>query len=310
MLPYSIAITIDDNYLQHACVMLKSLEANTQVPLTVYCIFDNLNLKNQALLSGVFANNKVAVIFIEFDNRVLPQLPIKKDDHISSAAFFRIWLPEILKDVKQVVFLDTDIVITEDIGHLLTLPLDNYPIAAVEDLGMGAEKKNALGMKTDAAYFNSGVMVMNLDYFRKHQLTKKVADFISTFPQLCEFWDQDAFNAVVSGEFLHLPLKYNVQSGFYDLTGNAEVQEALNNPHVVHYTGGGNCKPWFYHNNHPRGNLYYQYLKQTPFKYFYPPDLPRSWFIFRKLKFMFLNSLVLCGFAPLYETFFTFAQTY
>jgi len=255
MPPNSIAITIDDNYLQHACVMLRSLEANTPVKVTIYCIFNKLSVKSRSLLSGIFTGSKIEIVFIEFDNQVLPQLPIKQNDHVSSAAFFRIWLPEILKDIKQVLFLDTDIVITGDISNLFNLPLNNYAIAAIEDLGMGPEKKTALGIKSDASYFNSGVMVMNLEHFRNHQLTKKVAEFISEYPQLCEFCDQDAFNAVINGEFYHLPLKYNVQTCFYSLTGNPDVTEALNHPLIVHYTGGGNCKPWYYHNTHPHKNF-------------------------------------------------------
>ena len=290
MLPGNhIAITIDDKYLQHACVMLKSLQANAPAAVTVYCIFDQLSLKSRELLSSLFTNSSITIQLIEFYNRVLPQLPIKQNDHVSSAAFFRIWLPQILPGLKQVLFLDTDMIINGDISYLFKVQLDAHAVAAVEDLAMPAEKKTALSMKSSAAYFNSGVMVMNLEYFRNHQLTEKVAGFISEFPQLCEFWDQDAFNAVINGDFYKLPLKYNVQTGFYSLTNNPLVEEALNHPVIIHYTGGGNCKPWYYQNQHPYKNLYYKFLKQTPFRFYYPPDLPRSWFIFRKLKFMLFN---------------------
>jgi len=288
-MPYHIAITIDDNYLQHACVMLKSLQINNPLPITVYCIFDNLNKKSQSVILKMFVNSNINIVLINFDNSVLPQLPIKHNDHVSSAAFFRIWLPLILKDIKQVVFLDTDMVINGDISGLFQLTINNYPIAAIEDLGMTNAKKISLGMSPGKKYFNSGVMVMNLEYFRQHSLTEKLSGFISTHPNLCEFWDQDAFNAVIDGNFYALPLEYNIQSGFYTFQGHPQLAEALKSPLIVHYTGGGNCKPWYYHNNHPLKRLYYIYLKKTPFRFYYPPDLPRSWFFFRKLQFMFFK---------------------
>jgi len=289
MLTYNIAITIDDNYLQHACVMLKSLAANTPLKITVYCIFDNLSNKNHSVLSKAFAGSTINIVLIKFDDSVLPQLPIKPNDHVSAAAFFRIWLPQILSHIKQVVFLDTDMVINGDISGLFNLNITDYPLAAVEDLGMNDSKKATLGMSAGKKYFNSGVMVMNLEYFRQHKLTDKLAHFISSSSHLCEFWDQDAFNAIVNGYFYSLPFQYNVQSVFYSLQSDTRLTDAIHSPLIVHYTGGGNYKPWYYHNRHPLKMLYYKYLKQTQFWLYYPPDLPRSWFIFRKLKFMFFK---------------------
>jgi lipopolysaccharide biosynthesis glycosyltransferase len=282
----AIAITIDDNYLQHACVMLASLNANIKGGAHLYCIYSDLSKDSRKRIANELKNTRLLINFVEFNTTVLPHLPIKPDDHVSQSAFLRIWLPDLFKDLDQILFLDTDIVINGDITELLNQDVSGYPLAAVPDTGMSAQKKAGLGLSPDTLYFNSGVMVVNLAYFRQHHLTAEISRFITEHPDLCEFWDQDAFNAVIRGNFHVLDYRYNVQSGFYENHKNEPlVLKALEDPLIVHYTGGGYCKPWFYNNKHPLKQLYYKYLKLTSFKRFYPPDLPRSWRIFRKLRF-------------------------
>jgi len=285
----AIAITIDNNYVQHACVMLSSLNAHIKDDANIYCIYSDLNETNRKRIASEVENTKLNIRFIEFNTAVLPNLPIKPNDHVSASAFLRIWLPNLFKDLDQILFMDPDIVINGDITPLLNLTIKDYPLAAVPDIGMSAQKKTRLGIPPGAPYFNSGIMVLNLAYFREHRLTEKISQFIAEHPDLCEFWDQDAINAVVKGNFHILDYRYNVQTGFYEIgKDDTLVQKALADPLIIHYTGGGYCKPWFYHNLHPLKNLYYKYLKLTSFKGYYPPDIPRSWFVFRKLKFMLL----------------------
>lgn len=279
-----IAITIDDNYVQHACVMLRSLDDHVSQTVDVYCIYDELTTANKKQIRREFRKSHLHLRFIHFDKRNLPDLPIKPGDHVSAAAFIRIWLPRLFKNLKQVLFMDTDIVINGDITTLLNMAVGNFPLAAVPDTGMTGEKKAGLGIAPDGLYFNSGIMLLNLDYFRQHHLTEQIAEFITQKPELCEFWDQDALNAVIKSNFLQLDYAYNVQTEFYNST-NPNVIQATRHPLIVHYTGGGACKPWFYHNTHPQRDLYYKYLRTTVYRFYHPPDLPRSWRIFRKLRF-------------------------
>lgn len=291
MQPYHIAITIDDNYIQHACVMLQSLHEHVKSVTYVHCIYDSLNNRNKDILTREFKNSRLNISFIKFNPEALPQLPIKQNDHVSAATFFRIWLPELLPQVKQVLFLDTDIIINGDISTLLKLDVSHYPIAAVPELAIGTPKKLTLGMHGSMAYFNAGIMVVNLDYFRQHNLTQQLTQFITTHPELCEFWDQDALNAVINGNFLELHARYNLQTSSYGFSNNEQVKQAIARPVIVHYTGGGSCKPWHYQNTHPLKHLYYKYLRKTPFRYSYPTQLPRSWRVFRKLHYIVVQTL-------------------
>jgi lipopolysaccharide biosynthesis glycosyltransferase len=287
----AIAITIDNNYVQHACVMLKSIAVNINSSVEVYCVYTDLSHQNIQLMSTTFKGSWVRLQFVAFDSSVLPTLPIKATDHVTSATFFRIWLPHLFKKAKQILFMDTDVIVNGDISELLNTSVNHHPLAAVPEIGITDNKKQTLGMAANATYFNCGILLLNLEYFRQNQLTERIAQFIITHPELCELWDQDAINATLNGNFYTLDYKYNVQSGFYeDRKNDASVLKAIENPLIIHYTGGGYCKPWFYNNTHPLRHLYYKYLKLTSFRNYFPPDLPRSWRIFRKLKFrLFIN---------------------
>jgi lipopolysaccharide biosynthesis glycosyltransferase len=108
---------------------------------------------------------------------------------------------------------------------------------------------------------------MNPAYFRTHHLTEKLLNFIRDFPELCEFWDQDALNAVLKGDFYRIDYKYNMQTVLFDkfLLQHPSFIDKLQKPIVIHFTGGGHCKPWLPNNKHPLKDLYHRALRQTPF---------------------------------------------
>ncbi len=270
----NIAITIDDHYVQHACVMLQSLHITNPQPINIYCIYLELSDANRQLLIKHFRCTHLNLSFIPL--RGIPDLPIRPGDHVSIATFFRIWIPDILTDLDEVLFLDSDIIIDGDISYLLDLDVRQCPLAAAKDPAMPPEKKQKLQIPPHRDYFNAGVLKLNLAWFRKHRLTEQLLAFIRHFPELCEFWDQDALNAVLKGNFYRIDYKYNMQTSLFDdrLLQHPSFTDKLEKPVVIHFTGGGNCKPWLYLNHHPLKKLYYQALHSTPFSNYLPPDMP------------------------------------
>ena len=272
----NIAIAIDDQYVQHACVMLQSLQSHNPQPIDVYCIYRELNQANRQVLENHFQSTNLRLVFILLGS--IPDLPVKPGDHLTVTTFFRIWAPSLFKDLDEILFMDCDIIVDGDISYLFDLDVQGYPLAAAKEPAMTAEKKQRLGIPPDKDYFNAGVLKMNLAYFRTHGLTEKLLEFIRDFPGLCEFWDQDAFNAVIKGNYLRINYKYNMQTVLFDrrLLEHGSFTETLEKPVVIHFTGGGNCKPWLYANKHPLKYLYYGALGRTPFHDYLPPDMPAA----------------------------------
>jgi len=289
--PVNVAITIDINYLQHACVMLQSLRYHNPQKINVYCIHYNLDSGSQQLLQNAFVTSNLHLTFISFGEVPTSTLPIKKNDHVTAAAFFRIWLPILLKELDEVLFLDSDMIINGNISYLFDLNIKGYPLAAVVDPAMLKDMKLRLGILETIDYFNSGVLKMNLKYFRENKLTEKLMEFIREHPDKCEFWDQDAFNAVLKGNFYRLGYEYNMQSSLFNntLLRHESFTYVLGKPIIIHFTGAGDCKPWFYRNHHPLKKLYYFHLRSTPFKNYISPDTPNflKWI---KSIFIFLDT--------------------
>lgn len=273
----NIAITIDDNYVQHACVMLESLRSTNHGSINVHCIYEKLSPNNIELLKKHLYLSNLNLNFIEFKHTFHSILPLKEGDHLTLATYLRIWLPSILSDIDQVLFLDTDMVINDDISYLLNLDVKDFPIAAVEAIGTSNEKKLTLGIPANKKYFNAGVLKINLKYFRINHLSEKLLKFISINRDICEFHDQDALNAVIKGDFYNLDCTYNMQSAFFEQDHYRKeklLEQAFKRPAIIHFTGAGICKPWMYRNTHPFKDTYYKYLKTTPFLNYISPDQP------------------------------------
>ena len=128
--------------------------------------------------------------------------------------------------------------------------IDNIALAAVPDRDEGQiYLYNNLRYEQRLGYFNSGVLLINLKYWRMHNLLNEYIKFATQYPERLKFHDQDVLNYVLRENKKGLPLKYNVQDGFFKKELNIsweyedELKEAISDPYVVHFTCGMN-KPW------------------------------------------------------------------
>jgi len=65
---------------------------------------------------------------------------------------------------------------------------------------------NRLGIADDA-YVNSGIMVLNLDYWREHGVTAKCMQWLESNPEIALLPDQDAINVVLQGAKKNIDVK-------------------------------------------------------------------------------------------------------
>ena len=107
---------------------------------------------------------------------------------------------------------------------------------------------NRLQYSPSLGYFNAGVLLVNLRYWRENNLSESFFEIINKYPERLRYHDQDVLNIVLKEIKLTLPLKYNVQHGYFfkdPLISRAywdEKEKAINDPVILHYSGS---KPWF-----------------------------------------------------------------
>lgn len=273
----NIVFSSDDNYAQHTAVAMASILLNTSNPAKIrfFIIDDGITDDKKSKIKGTAESLQSTVEFITVKNKQLMQGFVSGE--ISRACYFRIDIPNILPaEVTKVIYLDCDLLLYDDIQILWNTDIGDYPLAAICDYGIMASKRlrrqkaKCIGLPYKADYFNSGVLIMNLDAWRKADYSSKVIEIVqkNKFPN----HDQDALNKVFMYNWYVLPLRWNVIPPVFNLFMKIlksellrkNAVEAKKNPAIFHYAGG--YKAWEYKLYRGFNDQYYKYLSYTDFK--------------------------------------------
>jgi lipopolysaccharide biosynthesis glycosyltransferase len=158
----------------------------------------------------------------------------------SHMTYCRILLPHLL-DVSRLIYLDCDVLVFRDLSPLFDLELspgkvlaavpDSETLSLAEDCPTIAD---AMGLPAEGAYFNCGVMLMNLDALRKQDFFERAVEFLNR-KSTYRFWDQSAINFLLYGQIDELPEYWNRASWRFDAQQNNDLDC------VLHYTTSA---PW------------------------------------------------------------------
>lgn len=157
-------------------------------------------------------------------------------DRFTIGSFFRCALPECLPGVKKIIYLDADVFVNKDIKELWDIDISNYCLAAVKDEGVNEYVYPRILKKftnfDKQKYFNSGVLLMNLNKLKKcGNLIKIISDFIRANPE-SQLPDQDALNIIFSDSVLLLDSTWNTFVSFSRLKTKKNLSEC-----IYHYAG-------------------------------------------------------------------------
>jgi len=272
-----IAVCLDKGYVMPIGVMMYSACVNNQdVDIDFHVLIDeSVSEKDQQDLRETI--NKFEgkrVLFYSVSSVKTIGFPLIKD-YLTRAAYYRCFLSEILPTtIEKVLYLDGDIIVRHSLLPLWNTDLTDYAIGAVMDAWDGDIKiYNRLRYQYQKGYFNSGVLLINLKYWRDYNILNEFVEYLNNFLEriICE--DQDVMNVVLQDKKLTLPVKYNLQTAFlrkvpfFDYWKyEKEIKEAIGDPTIVHFAE--KAKPWIVttHNLHPFRSTFYKYQNQTKWK--------------------------------------------
>ena len=262
----NVVFATDTGYLQHLAVALASLLENNN-GMNIYVINNDISTNDWKKLEKLFIGKDSNLIDAKIDDSQIENLIT--NSYFTKAMYYRLFIPDIVQGNKA-LYLDVDIVINGRIDDLYNTEISNTFLAAVDD--MDIKNFHDLEMKSSAKYFNSGVMLINLEYWRAHNIKEKVIEFIDRKRAVLRCHDQDGLNSVINGNWLELHPRYNLHLIllYSDYAPDSPIKEAIDNPVIIHYSGP--YKPWHFRSNHPYKHLYWKYLRMTPYKYFIPDD--------------------------------------
>lgn len=268
-----VACNIDRNYVCHCAVTLVSLfENNRNEKFSIHIIARKLSDHEQKALTDLTERYHNQIFFYEPETELLEGFTIRKfSKRISMATYYRCILSRLLPpDIDRLLYLDCDIVVLGEIRPFWNTPLDGTGVAAVEDMGCGeARRYEILQYPMEDSYFNAGVLLINLNYWRKHDIAQACIDYFHQYPERILFNDQDLLNCVLHANKKLVDLKWNVQDAFYrtprqmNEIWREKFTPTLLHPVILHFT---NRKPWEYDSQHPLRKEYFKYLDLTPWK--------------------------------------------
>jgi len=128
----------------------------------------------------------------------------------SWATYYRLLIPSML-EANRFLYLDADILCDLDVSQLENLDMGDAPAGFVSEAPLSgcADRVIAklLGERSDEAYFNAGIMLVNAAEWRRQEITKQALDFIQKHHP--PYHDQSALNFVLYRKAYHLNERFN-----------------------------------------------------------------------------------------------------
>lgn len=267
-----IVSAVDDHYAPYLSVMMMTLleHLSDEFAITFYIIDDHISKESKEKLNHVISNPLAEIIYLEVNPELYEN--VLESDHITQTAYYRISLPDLLadKNYKKVLYIDCDVLVLDDVSKLYDTDIGEKIIGAVIDPGQALVLER-LDVETDDYYFNSGMMLIDLDNWRKADITKKTLTFLEEKEDKIIYHDQDALNGVLYEKWFPIHPKWNLQTSLlferHD-PPNEEYKklykEAIQHPSIVHFTG--HDKPWNSDEYNPYNEKYLKELAKSPFK--------------------------------------------
>lgn len=205
-----ICMICDDNYIFQTATAITSM-VETKAPESIYkihIICASLTEENEQVFQR-FENDHVHIHIIRQDaNRYAHLHTFAEGAYCvaSVAALLKFVIPELIPDTDKVLYLDGDIIVRRDLSELYNHCLEGFYCGAVIDSGT-MYVHNAFIDSVDS-YFNSGVMLLNLEKMRRDGISEKLFEAKRNSSD-SNLMDQNILNIVFNKAVRTLPVKYN-----------------------------------------------------------------------------------------------------
>lgn len=272
MFDVNVSIAFNHKYTTYAYVMLTSLFfSHKELPnsVMVYVLHSDLTKEDETLLQQLANQYGQSVSFLLADSsNDTAKLPTSKS--WSKEMYYRLLLGELLpKEVTRILYLDVDVIINKPLIDLCQMDMQGMQLAVADDPVI--QNHFSIQQQTIFAdfpepirYFNSGVVLMDLDKIRGNYTFADYCKVAEQFSYQLSNPDQDLLNYVHMGNVYYIDnSRYNVFSQIAEEEGGYE--QVKKDAAIIHYAGR---KPWKYNGVHYGvEKLWWDYAKLTPFYY-------------------------------------------
>ena len=259
-----IVMASSEFFLPYSGVAIQSIIEHSSPDYNYDIILLNTGYSERAiqLLHRVVADHPNFSIRLLNVGPYVSKLKFNIIGHVSQETFYRLLVPELFGNYDKIVYLDSDLIVCEDIVHLFHIDMLDNLIAAVYDADFIGEYNGAsMAMKTYCdeklrledpySYVQAGVLVFNVSAMKKTFQENELIEFASG--KTLNFVDQDVLNCKCSGRVHLLDMRWNVVTDCGGYRVNKLIRRAplriyqeyirsREEPKIIHYSGFE--KPW------------------------------------------------------------------
>jgi lipopolysaccharide biosynthesis glycosyltransferase len=248
---FHVLVTLDINYLPPLKVLMNSLFRNNNRPFTFYLLYSRIPDIEIELLKQFVERQGHQLVPIYVDPELFADAPVFR--HYTAEMYYRLAAHQFLPPhLDRVLYLDPDIVAINPIDELYDMDFEGNMFIAAEHTHSTkvANLFNKLRLKTPNAkgYFNTGVMMMNLELMRKEVRMEDIYQFIRENRFKLVLPDQDVLNGLYWDKIKPVDgYRYNYDARYYDMiqllpNPKHDLYWILENTIFIHYCGKD--KPW------------------------------------------------------------------
>ncbi len=264
--------------------LLRSISDNhhSGEHIDYHIVSTGISKKNIARLEQSVDREKVTIIWHQNSDIVPRGFKFPLDNTIYPVTVFtRLFIPDFMPaHVKRVLYFDVDMIIRKDVSELWYTDLQGKKCAAVQDPmeSFGGKHWPAvknykeLGYAHETPYFNSGLLIMEIDYWREINVRNQVLDIVRKNLAHISYADQYGLNIVFVNNWFKLDPRWNVYA-----------TEEIDDPWLIHFIM---VKPIYQHYYFSKKYAaeFFAYLNKTPWKGFTPRTRLRAFLEKVKLK--------------------------
>ena len=257
-----VVFAVDDRYIPFLAVAIESLvnHSSKENNYLIKILHTDVSNVNKRKIEKYKADN-ISIEFVDLNyyiEKVKDKLYTR--DYYTNTTYFRLFLPELYPQYNKVLYLDSDIVILDDIAKLYNINMGDNLVAAAPDDIIQSNKvfqdyvEKVVGVSDYKHYFNAGILLMNLDQLRKFKFQDKFLYLLSTI-KFSVAQDQDYLNRLCKGKVKLLSIAWNRMP-----IPNDKIK--LEDIKILHFNFA--CKPWHFEDVLYK-EFFWEYAKKTEF---------------------------------------------
>ncbi|MBQ2990027.1 MAG: glycosyltransferase family 8 protein [Clostridia bacterium] len=267
----NILVTLDRNYLQPLSVMLCSLLlCHPGEAFDVFVISSDLTREDMAEIDGLCACFGARLHLVAVDETCFEHAPTLR--YYSRAMYYRLLAAQLLpKHLERILYLDPDVLVIGSLRALYDMDMGDMLYAAAMHEGLinlsGPVNQIRLQNFDTKAYYNSGVLLMNLPAIRESVHGEDIFAYVKENRNILILPDQDVLNGLYGARILALDeTLYNYDARKYNeyliaSQGERDMKWVMGNTAILHFCG--KTKPWKKNCRTRFTSLYRHYMRLT-----------------------------------------------